>query len=397
MRYQLNKVVWEITWKCNANCIHCGSDCISQEKEYQLTTAECLDIVADLGVLGAKYIFLSGGDPLCRKDFPTIAAAIKNLGMNVGFISNAIGLNEDTIKLIKAINPIVFGISIDAADAWMHDYIRGHKGCFEHLVWAIKELRKNNIETSVVTTLHKLNYSQLPKIRDLLLELGVELWQIQYADFIGRMPHEAMITEAQYWAMAEFMLETRQKYKGRLNPKGCDVTGYMSDFAKAVQGCDWYGCQAGIKGLGICSDGTIRGCLSQQMDQFIEGNVRETSLVDLWNDPNKFQYNRHFDCSMLGGYCKDCLYGAICKGGCALASSCRSQDGKRCNPYCLYKIEKEGYSNSEQARTDFTKDEIAKLYDPVRKLPNEFWNSEFTTSLIEDAEKLHFFCAKPIK
>ena len=103
MRYQLKKVVWEITWKCNAKCIHCGSDCISVEKEHQLTTAECLDIVADLKQLGTEVIFLSGGDPLLREDFGAIAAAIKSHGMKVAFISNALAINDDTIKVLKSI------------------------------------------------------------------------------------------------------------------------------------------------------------------------------------------------------------------------------------------------------------------------------------------------------
>ncbi len=371
MRYELEKVVWEITWKCNAKCIHCGSDCVSVEKEHQLTTAECLDIIADLKTLGTQVIFLSGGDPLLRKDFGTLAAAIKSHGMDVAFISNALALNDDNIKVIKAIDPIVFGISIDAADEYMHDYIRGHKGCFAHLVEAIKKLEENGIEPSVVTTVHKLNYTQLPKIRDLLIDLGVRYWQIQYADFIGRMPRETMITEGQFWELAKFILDLKMNYCDVLDVNGSDVTGYMSDFAEAVSG-KWYGCQAGMKVLGIGSDGTVRGCLSQQLDKYIEGNLRERSLVDIWNDPNAFRYNRHFDCSMLTDYCKDCIYGPICKGGCVIASTNRS-DACRCNPYCLYKIEKEGFSSIEEARTLFSKEEIAELYNPVRELPQEFY------------------------
>ena len=64
--YKLNSVVWEITWKCNANCIHCGSDCISKEKPNQLTTGECLEIIKDLYRIGAKKVTLSGGECLLQ-------------------------------------------------------------------------------------------------------------------------------------------------------------------------------------------------------------------------------------------------------------------------------------------------------------------------------------------
>lgn len=169
-----------------------------------------------------------------------------------------------------------------------------------------------------------------------------------------------------------FILDLKANYSNEIDVTGSDVTGYMSDLAMAVSG-RWYGCQAGMKVLGIGSDGTVRGCLSQQLNKYIEGNVRERSIIDIWNDPNAFKYNRHFDCSMLTGYCKDCLYGAICKGGCVIASTNRGDC--RCNPYCLYKLEKDGYSDESQAKEVFTKEEIAQLYNPVRKLPDEFYKN----------------------
>lgn len=369
MKYSPESVVWEITFKCNVNCIHCGSDCTSVEKSHQLTTAECFDIIEDLADIGAKTIILSGGEPLMRKDIGAIAIMIKRLGMNVGFISNGYLVNDETIKIIEAINPIAFGISIDAADAYLHDYIRGKKGCFEHVQNALNLLNKHNITPSVVTTIHKLNYTQLPKIRDFLIKNNVKLWQIQYGDNIGRMSKETMITEAQFVEIAKFILETRQKYaKNFEKVSGADVFGYLGKLGNEVQG-PWWGCHAGIKGLGLGSDGTVRGCLSLQMDEFIEGNTREKSLKEIWNDKNAFTYNRRFDCSMLTGYCKDCIYASVCKGGCIRAASV---NGGRCNPYCLYKFEKDGFTSEEQSKIEFSKKELFDIYNQIRPLPDEF-------------------------
>ena len=93
--YIPNDVVWEITWKCNAKCIHCGSDCISVEKQNQLSTAECLEIIRDLKRINTRKVTLSGGDPLLREDFPTLAFAIKSLGMDVAIITNALALDDE--------------------------------------------------------------------------------------------------------------------------------------------------------------------------------------------------------------------------------------------------------------------------------------------------------------
>ena len=381
MAYTPEVVVWEVTYKCNAKCIHCGSDCVSEKKPYQLSTAECLDIIQDLEYLGTKLVVLSGGEPLLRKDIGALAAALKRAKIDFAFISNGIALNEQTVKLIKAVKPKAFGLSIDAAEAYMHDYIRGHNGTFNNLIKGINLLHQNGITPTVVTTVHKLNFSQLPKIRDLLINLGVRLWQVQYADFIGRMPKQAMLTEGQFFELSKFILDTQVNYKKYFDVvTGADVMGYMSDYAQSIQG-PWLGCHAGIKALGLGSDGAVRGCLSLQRDEYIEDYTTKRPLREIWNDKNAFAYNRHFDCSMLTGYCKDCIYAAACKGGCIRSAT--SECDSRCNPYCLHKIEESGFSSEEQAKIEFSKEEIAALYDPIRKLPQEFWDDTFCSNILE--------------
>lgn len=369
VKYKPKTCVWEITFMCNVNCIHCGSDCSSEAKEYQLSTEECIEIIEDLADIGCETVVLSGGEPLMRKDIGVLATMIKRVGMKVAFISNGYLVNEETIKLIKAIDPIAFGISIDAADDYLHDYIRGKKGTFSHVENAIKLLHQNGIKPSIVSTIHKLNFDQLPKIRDFLIKNKVKLWQIQYGDHIGRMPKETMLTEAQFLEVAKFILNTKERYgKYFENVSGADVFGYLGELGTKLQG-PWWGCHAGLRAVGLGSDGTVRGCLSLQLDQFIEGNTRERSLKEIWNDRNSFAYNRRFNCSMLTGYCKTCIYAGVCKGGCVRSASI---EGGRCNPYCLYKIEKDGFTSKEQSKVNFTKEELFMIYNPLRELPKEF-------------------------
>ena len=371
--YPLHTVVWEVTWKCNASCIHCGSDCISVEKQNQLTTKECIEIINDLAKIGAKKIVLSGGDPFLRSDLPVLAFAIKERGMGVAFITNAIALDDDKIAMLSEVKPCAFGISIDAGEAWMHDYIRGHNGCFDHAMESIIKLKENGVEPSIITTTHKLNFSQLPKMRDLFIKMGIRAWQIQYADLIGRMQPEAMITEAQFKKQAEFVLETQNLIGEEMFVTGADVTGYMTELSSKIGMGNWNGCHAGIQALGLGSDGTVRGCLSQQLDKYIEGNIRQNSLYEIWNNPNSFKYNRCFDINTLGGYCRECEYAEICKGGCTRAATKNSDC--RCSNFCLHRFDKIGYSNEYQSKTYFSKEEIEKIYSPTKALPKEFYDS----------------------
>jgi radical SAM protein with 4Fe4S-binding SPASM domain len=101
----------------------------------------------------------------------------------------------------------------------------------------------------------------------------------------------------------------------------------------------WKGCQAGISTFGILSNGGIKGCMSLP-DSYVEDNIRNRDIKDIWNDPEMFSYNRKFTIDDLNGDCKNCKYGKTCKGGCLTVSS--SVTGmNHCGPYCLYLIEKE--------------------------------------------------------
>ena len=97
----------------------------------------------------------------------------------------------------------------------------------------------------------------------------------------------------------------------------------------------WQGCQAGLNVVGIDSVGNVKGCESLYADKFIEGNLREESLEEIWYKEGNFAYNREFDVSQLTGTCAGCDKGAICRGGCR--ASCYFTTGSLFeNKYCCY-------------------------------------------------------------
>jgi radical SAM protein with 4Fe4S-binding SPASM domain len=51
-------------------------------------------------------------------------------------------------------------------------------------------------------------------------------------------------------------------------------------------------------------------------ERFIEGNLREKSLREIWEDPDAFAYNRRFTTDQLTGKCASCPRGDVCAGGC---------------------------------------------------------------------------------
>lgn len=55
---------------------------------------------------------------------------------------------------------------------------------------------------------------------------------------------------------------------------------------------EWAGCNAGTRGFGILHNGDVLGCTSIRDRSFIEGNIRDKSIVDIWNGSDAFKWSR---------------------------------------------------------------------------------------------------------
>jgi len=329
--------VWELTLGCNLKCLHCGSSA-GKARDDELTTEEALKLVKDLAELGTSEVCLMGGEPLLRKDWYVIAKEVRDLGMKLSIISNGVLVNEDVISKLVKLEPHAVSTSLDGATAKTHDSIRGVPGSFDKVMNYLSLSREADLPTSAITTVNKLNYKELPAIKDLFFDRFIA-WQIQVGAPIGRFPKNLVLSEEEFYSVGLFIAHLKQKYSSREMPViGAHCFGYHSGCIPPLSIYpDWIGCQAGVSIISIQSNGGIKGCLSTS-DEYIEGNIRERSVIDIWNDPNAFPYNRKFKKENLGEFCKDCKYGETCKGGCmSMSTACTNKIHN--DPYCFYRIE----------------------------------------------------------
>ena len=147
-----------------------------------------------------------------------------------------------------------------------------------------------------------------------------------------------MLSKKEFYSAALFIAAMKKKYSIKELPiLGAHNFGYHSQVLPNLMLLPWIGCQAGLTALGIQSNGGVKGCLSLP-DKFIEGNIRQISLIDMWNDPDLFKYNRKFKVNDLENKCKICRYCKRCRGGCITVSAALTGEN-HCNPYCLNAIE----------------------------------------------------------
>jgi radical SAM protein with 4Fe4S-binding SPASM domain len=339
-KYIPGQVVWELTLRCNLNCIHCGSNA-GKPRPDELTTEEGFRLIEDLNTIGSREICFMGGEPFLRKDWFELGKKVQETGIKLLFISNGFIINDKIISKLIGLQPYAVGVSLDGGTAETHDYIRGKKGSFDKVKEYIRLARKANLPVSVITTVSKINFSELPIIKDYLLEQGNVAWQIQMAAPEGRFSVDHAISEEEYYATGLFIANLKKTYSRKELPViGAHCFGYYSSKIPSLGLYpNWVGCQAGISILSIKSNGDVTGCLSQQ-NYYPEGNIRKKSISEIWNDTNAFAYNRRFTKDMLGENCKTCKYAEACRGGC-LGNSLSFTGKPHNDPYCFHRMEQE--------------------------------------------------------
>lgn len=329
-------VVWEITFACNMRCLHCGTSAGTLRPE-ELSTEEALNLIDELADLECELVTLSGGEPLLRKDWRELAQRVVDRKMLLCLITNGYAVTEDIVKDFKRIGTRMVGVSFDGTEK-THNYIRQNDQSYERALNAMKLMQKHGLRYQAVTQVSNLNLNDLDDIRNDLISIGCKRWRIQMTTCTGRMDRDLVLTLDNYPRLIDKLVEFGKDESEVAVDVGENI-GYYGNKGMELWPEYYLGCYAGVRVAGIESDGKIKGCLSMQ-EEFVEGNIRDSSFTEIWNDPNNFLYNRKFTRETASGACRDCRYLPLCRGGCATTSV--SATGERANnPYCIYQIEKQ--------------------------------------------------------
>lgn len=341
-RYYPKYCVWELTLVCNMKCLHCGSSAGGPGRKNELTTKEALNVADQLAELGTERLTLSGGELFLRKDWDKIAARLKAHKIRVGLITNGYLLKENLKKIVSILPLDVIAVSLDGTRK-IHDNIRQIPGSFEKVVEGFKLLKKERAYTGCITSVSKMNIKDLEEIYKILVDLGVDAWQIQMVFPGGRMRERVQDCPApsDMHRVAKFIAQKRQEKKILVYPADC--IGYYTHIENQIRKTQWTGCYAGLLVVGIEANGNVKGCLSlapelRKNNPFVEGNVRKKSLKEIWEKPDGFSYNRKFDLRKVKGLCGKCWYLKQCRCGCK--STCYFFFGTTYkNTYCIYQQE----------------------------------------------------------
>lgn len=331
--------VWEITMGCNMRCKHCGSSC-REPLSGELNTEEALKLCDAIGELGLQWITLSGGEPTTRKDWPLIADRLSQNGVIPNIITNGWLFDEELLESAINAGIATIAFSIDGLQE-THDFMR-RPGSYEKIMQALELCQNKNINVAPITTINKKNLNELEGLKQELIIRGVKSWQVQMGFPMGNLAdHRHIVIEPEgIDTVIDFAYQCMQE--GSIEVMLGDCVGYynlkeIEIFKKRTGGSySRQGCTAGKYTFGILHNGDILGCTSIRDQEFIEGNIKQTSLKNIWENPASFSWNRNMKKEKLGGFCGKCRFGDTCLGGCANSKLTTGGSIYAENQYCSY-------------------------------------------------------------
>jgi radical SAM protein with 4Fe4S-binding SPASM domain len=295
--------------------------------------------MAELGVLEVTLI---GGEAYLRDDWVEIASALTERGIALSMTTGGRGMTSERARAAKRAGLSSVSVSIDGMSA-THDRLRGVKGSFDSALQAMAALREAGLTVTCNTQINRLSLAELPQILECIAAAGAKSWQLQLTVPMGRAADEpeVLLQPSDLLELFPLLAELhgRAKQRGIMIWPGNNI-GYFGPYESVLRGTLPHGhvgsCGAGRNILGIEADGSIKGCPSLPSEAWTGGNIRDASLLDIWERAAPLRYTRDRDVTSLWGYCRGCYYADNCRAGCTWTSFVFFGKAGN-NPYCHHR------------------------------------------------------------
>lgn len=184
-QFHVKNLYIELTSKCNLYCKHCynSSGNVLHELPFHIIER----IITDGKKMGLDFVSLSGGEPLLHKNIWDILDLLDRENIFFLLISNGTCINDQVIDKMQKYKCNI-QLSLDGADSYTHDSIRG-VGNFEKSIHNVEKLMHSGfggklVIKSVIT--NYMNENEQIKFMELAQKLNASKVEFGWLNRTGR-------------------------------------------------------------------------------------------------------------------------------------------------------------------------------------------------------------------
>jgi SynChlorMet cassette radical SAM/SPASM protein ScmF len=331
--HPLNELYFYLTDTCNLFCRHCWIEprCSSEEKPLSaIDRTLFVSILDQAEPLGTRGIKLTGGEPLLHPQIDEFLEIIRQRRLRLTVETNGTLCTPGLAERIAACERAFAAVSLDAAEAETHEWIRGKEGCFAAAVTGIGNLVAAGLKPQVIMTIMQRNKGQMEAVVRLAESLGAGSvkFNVLQPTARGQRMHAAgeTIDIGELIALGKWVDEelsasaTLPLYFHQ--PPAFRRLGKM--FGAAGDGCHSCGI---LHILGVLADGSYALCgIGATVPEMVFGHALRDSLKEVWlHSPTLAQIRAGLP-RQLRDICAECVMKQVCMGSCVAQNYYRHRD-----------------------------------------------------------------------
>ena len=332
--------VWEVTSRCNLNCIHCHATG-GEADPMELSTDEGKRLIDQIAKIEAfRTLVFTGGEPLVRPDILELLRHSKNAGLANIIATNGILIDEEMAWKLKENGVVCNAISLDSPEPPVHNGIRQNPDAFQLALRAMEATKKAGILLQINTTAMEYNMPCLSELMDFVdrQDVGIMLMYQLVAVGKGEKIEKATLKKNANHSLSELISNKQKTMKTIVEPVAgpqywpylLEKKGIKNGLKLSFAGKVFHGCCAGRGFVYVKSNGDVWPCPFVEMSA---GNVREKSFSEIYGHAPIFENLRKRE-KTLKGDCGECRYNRIC-GGCRGRALAYSGDYLSEDPRCF--------------------------------------------------------------
>jgi MoaA/NifB/PqqE/SkfB family radical SAM enzyme len=288
---------------CNYKCKMCNI--WKNKKIHEICFNDLKKIIFDISVFNDTHnsnnnnkitIQFIGGETLLYKDLDKAICYASKLNINTSITTNCSLLSKQKIIELSNVGLNHINLSLDSTEKKIHNYLRGNKNSYDHIINAISNLETQgkNIRLGINTIINELNLHDLKNISDFAKNTK-RIDQIYFIalekpynsnynnDWRTNSPVSYLWPKDKKIINETFDLLISQKIKNKkIENSISQLQKYRSYYLNPETSIKSKGCKFGYDHLLINPQKDIYFCTQRTDIDYIK-NSKEIKIVELWN------------------------------------------------------------------------------------------------------------------
>lgn len=297
-------VLFELTPRCNFNCIHCYLQ--NSHSFPQLSLDEIkkiIDILYDKSIL---FLTLTGGEILTRSDFLDIYMYAKRKGFLVELFTNGYLFTDEIIQVLQEYPPLLVDITLYGGTDETYYKVTGVKGALTKVKENCKKLKSANVRFTLKSPIISTTFNEINDMKKIADELGVTF--VHTFDIIPTIDKSEDPRTLQLPLSVilknEFdnhfkQIEKGERKKGQIN---------YNEIAELAENDCVYACNVALNSFVIDYNGKMCPCMKLRHKGVM---LTDTNYSDIWDSfkiYSSFKATENYKCKKCASryYCDIC-------------------------------------------------------------------------------------------